>query len=135
MFAICLGNGLTPSIVKQYVYCPVIPWIMNTYNALEPPTDSMRMGKEVINVEGRGCIKAVSKLGSAVIDEVVDEGRGKRIVEHKAYRSRSIHRYVAQALAQYIIAREKIRGVRRVTISCGGRNVTLLITQDQVSEV
>ncbi|MCX8199829.1 MAG: CRISPR-associated protein Cas4 [Sulfolobales archaeon] len=135
MLAIHLNKCLTPSMIKQYLYCPIIPWIMNTYNAIEPPTDSMKLGRERINVEGRGCIKAVSKLGSAVIDEVIDEGCCKRIVEHKAYKSRSIHRYIAQALMQYLIIREKIPKVRKVTISCGGKEVTLAITQDQVSEL
>lgn len=135
MFAVHLSKGLTPSMVKQYIYCPIIPWIMSIYNAVEPPTDSMRMGKEMTNIEGRGCVKAVSKLGTAIIDEVIDEGRGKKIVEHKAYKSRSMHRYVAQALTQYLIIREKAPGVRKITVNCGGREVTLVITQDHVSEL
>jgi len=31
--------------VKQYVYCPTIPWIKVTHGVVEPPTISMELGK------------------------------------------------------------------------------------------
>ena len=34
------------TLVKQYVYCPVIPWIMHKIGVVEPPTPSMERGRE-----------------------------------------------------------------------------------------
>ncbi len=34
-------------LVKEYVYCPMIPWIITHYNLVEPPTQSMVDGLEI----------------------------------------------------------------------------------------
>ncbi len=125
--------GLQPSLVKQYVYCPVIPWIINKYGVTEPPTDSMALGKEEHNEEKQ--VRVKGGYGVAVLDELMEEPDGKVIVEKKTFRSRSIHRYLAQVITQYLIASEKIQGIRKAVIVNGDRRHEFKVTDDLVEEV
>ena len=124
--------GVQPSLVKEYVYCPVIPWIISRYGVVEPMTDSMRLGREEHDETRQ--LRVRSRHGVAVIDELVEEEGGYVIVEKKAFRSRSIHRYVLQVVTQYMIASEKIRGIRKLVLVNGDRRHELEVTDNLVEE-
>jgi len=127
---------VTPTLVKQYSYCPLIPWIQAWFCAYEPTTDSMALGKESTKPpEGRGQVYVSTVRGAAVIDELVEEGGCRVIVERKAYRSHNYSRYVEQAVASYLVAREKIPGIRRVRLEVQGRQSTIELSGDLVEDV
>jgi len=129
-----LGNP-SPSMVKQYIYCPVIPWINSVYGIYEPVTDSMRIGREKSVEKGVGQVRVSSNGSTTVIDELVREGGEYILVEYKTFKSKSIHRHLAQALAAYIIASRKIPGVKKIRLSMEGKTITITPSQQQIEEI
>lgn len=136
MVVIRLPESVTPTLVKQYAYCPVVVWIRSWLMVEEPATDSMRIAAEsLMPPKGRGQVYVRSKRGSTLIDEVVEENGGRVIVEKKAYTSYNQSRYVEQAVTSYIVARESLPGVRAVKLELAGKSKTIELSEDLVSEV
>lgn len=127
------SHGIQPSLVKQYIYCPVIPWIISKYCIVEPVSDSMVLGREKHDQEKQ--VRVRGKYGVAVIDEITEDREGRVIVEKKIFRSRSIHRYIVQAITQYILASGKIKCIRKIIVENGGYKHVIRITDDLVDEV
>ena len=125
--------GLQPSLIKEYVYCPVIPWIINKYGVVEPLTDSMAIGREEHDASRQ--VRVKGKRGVAILDELIEKRDGKVIIERKIFRSHSIHRYLAQVITQYLIALEKINGIKEIILINGEDKHVFEITDDLVEEV
>lgn len=67
-------DRVNPSLVKQYYYCPVIPWIQANLMVAEPTTDSMVLGSEAVKPPtGRGQVRISTSRGATIIDEVIEE--------------------------------------------------------------
>jgi CRISPR-associated exonuclease Cas4 len=127
---------INPTIVKQYSYCPVIPWIQVKLNIYEPLTDSMRIAVENTHPpSGRGQVYVRGSRGSAIIDEIVEDEGGRVIVERKAYRSHNYSRYVEQAVSTYLIAKSVIPGIRRIKLVVGDRDNVIDINEDLAADV
>lgn len=136
MISIKPHDNITPTIVKQYSYCPVSAWIKTWLLVEEPATDSMRRGKETTTPpQGIGQIYIKSKQGTTALDEIVEEKESKTIVEKKAYKSYNYSRYIEQTITSYIIAKEKIANIRNIKLIIQGRIKTIEITEDLVSDV
>ncbi len=59
-------ESISPSLVKQYMYYPVRPWLQAWLGVEEPPTDSMKQAAEALKPpsgEGQVCVR--SSRGSA----------------------------------------------------------------------
>lgn len=126
----------SPTLVKQYSYCPVIPWIQAILGVYEPPSDSMIIGRDRVKpVEGQGQVYVSSMRGSTVIDEVLDEREGRVLVEKKAYRSHNYSRYVEQAITSYIVASERIHGVRKIRLIVQDESRDIEVSKDLVEDV
>ncbi|MEM4593031.1 MAG: CRISPR-associated protein Cas4 [Sulfolobales archaeon] len=130
-------DTVTPSLVKQYSYCPVIVWLKAWFLLEEPATDSMMVGKECTKPpEGKGQVYVRTRSGATVIDEVVENKDGSKVItERKAYRSHNYSRYVEQLVASYLIAREKIQGIRAARIQVGDAVKTLELSEDLAEDV
>ncbi|MET1159368.1 MAG: CRISPR-associated protein Cas4 [Thermoprotei archaeon] len=126
--------GLQPVLVKQYVYCPVIPWIIAKYGVCEPPTDSMVLGLEEKTTSGEGQVRIRTRRGATRIDEIVEYNGSQAIIEHKKYRSRSIHRYLVQAMTEYLIARDAIEDIEYIVLDNGGDKRVFRIEEDLIEE-
>ncbi len=100
---------ITPSMIRNYVYCPVIPWINTHYNIYEPPTFSMEEGREIDydNIKDKicrdkNCRSAVEKpvvhTGSirGVVDLMVEKEGERIVVEVKKYKRKRYQHQVAQ---------------------------------------
>ncbi len=44
VYRLSRSYNVTPWLVKEYIYCPMIPWIITHYNIESPPTVSMEEG-------------------------------------------------------------------------------------------
>ncbi len=131
-----INKSISPTMLKQYIYCPVIPWIINYYNVQEPPTDSMKIAKEKQEAkQGKGQIHIKTKTSYTVIDEIVEDKAKKTLIERKQYRSKSIHRYLAQTIATYLIARQKIKNIEEIIIDNGGEQHQIPITQEIIQQI
>jgi len=127
---------INPTIVKQYSYCPVIPWIQVKLNIYEPLTDSMKIAVENTHPpSGSGQVCVRGSRGLAIIDEIVEDKGGRVIVERKAYRSHNYSRYIEQAVSTYLIARSVIPGIRKIKLVVGNRDTIIDINEDLAVDV
>lgn len=85
--------------------------------------------------KGHGQIKVSSKRGVAVIDEILELGEYRVIVERKTYKSYNKSRYVAQVISSYIIAKEKIHKVRKAIIEIEEWRRELDLDEDVVKDI
>lgn len=116
------------------VYCPVIAWIRLKYNVAEPPTDSMKAGRNVKVEKGKGQVLAARNGHRTLIDEVVRERNGVKIIERKAFRARSIDRYLAQLKTSLYIAARSIRHVRKAELVVGEKKLEIQVTGEILEE-
>ncbi len=130
MYRLQSSYSITPSMIRNYVYCPVIPWINTHYNIYEPPTYSMEEGSE-IDYEGlkekicrdNECDGYVEKPVvdggdvRGIIDLLVLRKRERIIVEIKKYHRKHYQHQIAQ-LKTYaeIYSTRKGRAIHRLLL-------------------
>lgn len=129
-----MDQNPAPSMVKDMVYCPVIAWIKLKYNVAEPPTDSMKAGRNVKVEKGKGQVLAVRNGFHTLIDEVVRGKNSVKIIERKAFKTRSIDRYLAQLKTTLYIATRSIRHVRKAELIVGEKKLELQVTSEMIEE-
>ncbi len=123
---------LSPTLVKEYIYCPVIPWIIYNYGVASPPTDSMELGKS--RETRQFYVKNRKYRASAIIDDIVYLGKEAIIVEYKMFPSKSIHRYIEQVKASALIAQEEISHVRKALLNIGEEEKHIEISEDLLKD-
>ncbi|MEM4591983.1 MAG: CRISPR-associated protein Cas4 [Sulfolobales archaeon] len=131
-----LDRSVSPSIIKDSVYCPVMAWIKLKYNVTDPPTDSMKEGKNVKVTGGKGQVKLTYKGATAIVDEIIKRGRYIVVTEKKRYSSRSIHQHLAQLLATTYIAAKSLGRVRTIILETGEqkREIELMSEMIEIAE-
>ena len=134
---------VTPWDVKQYVYCPMIPWIIHHLGVSEPATESMEEGS--VGVEYKEEI--AKKLGlprpwrfevELIDDELGVRGKidiiaGSRslvIVEVKRYYRRRVEHFQAQLLVYALLANRLIGPVRKALLVVGDKVRELIVDKD-----
>jgi len=93
----------------------------------------MRIGREKHDPGKQ--VRFKSKRGVAILDGIVEENGEFIIIERKAFKSRSVHRYIVQIITQYLIASEKIAGIRKAVLINGDRIHVFEINRDLILEV
>jgi len=96
-------------------------------------TDSMRIGRDAHSDVDQ--VRVRSGDGVALLDMIVKDNDIYVIVEKKAFRSSSIHRYVVQLVSQYLVALNKFSGIRRVVLVNGDDKREFELSSDLVEEV
>lgn len=124
-------NSFSPTLVKQYAYCPVIGWLQWNLGVVEPPTDSMRIGRE----DQQGGLRVSSSRGATVLDRVEEESGHVVLVERKTYVSRNYSRYVEQTLASYLVAREKIPHIRKIRVETPRKTMEIEVSGYLLEEI
>lgn len=122
------SDVVTPWDVKQYAYCPLIPWIARVYGVREPETLGMRLGAEerrsrLARLEGLGLEPPVRldvqlycpRLRMAGVADAVAGSRRLAVVEVKAFRRRTFGHFRAQLMA-YALLCERCLGPTRAAI-------------------
>ena len=131
-----LIDKISPTLIKQYSYCPVIVWIQAWLSVQEPLTDSMAIGRESIKPpEGKGQLYVSTSKGATLIDEVLENNGYKTLVERKTYKSHNYSRYIEQVVTSYIIAKEKIHGIRKVKLVVQDSERELELSEDLIKDV
>ncbi|MEM0378820.1 MAG: Dna2/Cas4 domain-containing protein [Thermosphaera sp.] len=113
-------QSVSPSMVKDFIYCPIIAWIRLKYNVAEPATDSMKEGRNVKVSDGKGQLKLSSNGMVTLVDEIVKRGKHLMIIERKKFPTRSLHRYMAQLAVTSYIASRRIKGLRTMALEIAG---------------
>jgi CRISPR-associated exonuclease Cas4 len=96
----------------------------------------MAIGRESIKPpEGRGQLYVSTSKGATLIDEVLENNGYKTLVERKTYKSHNYSRYIEQVVTSYIIAKEKIHGIRRVKLVVQDSERELELSEDLIKDV
>jgi len=116
------SNVLTPWDVKQYVYCPVIPWLAWNMGIREPETYSMACGREERGGRLRKLLDAGFKppirldvemycprLKLAGVVDAVTGARKLEVVEVKLFKRRRFSHFRSQLMA-YALLSERCLG-------------------------
>ena len=136
--------------VKEFSYCPVIPWVRANYGVVEPPTYSMGLGRDV----GRGVREGVARrlnlprpwrfevfveVRGEGLSGVVDVLAGRSwfaVVEVKAFRRSSGFEHFRDQLFFYSYIVSRVFGpVREAYLVLGGRVFRYLIDERVVGRV
>lgn len=134
MYKITGEKLVSPSLVKQYIYCPVIPWIMSMYNIAEPLTDSMKLGRENHQDKRQALISSTKNNTITILDEIKQENKTHIIIEHKTYPTKSIHRYIEQIKTQAHIAKNKYKHLRKAVLKINNKQITIEITHTHLKD-
>ena len=143
------SSSMPVTIVKDYAYCPAIPWIREVLGYTEPPTPSM----ETARIDASGKEAIAGELGlprpwrievpvrgrSLPLRGVVDIVAGERrliVVEVKAYRRRrewSSH-FRAQLLVYAYLVNETMGPVREAVLYMPGRVERIPVTRERLEQ-
>lgn len=128
-----LRATITPTDVKDYVYCPVIPWLRRAYGLVEPPTPSMEEGssvgaeEKIVEARRLGApepLRVEVALRSPVLPlegvvDVVAGGRRLWVVEVKRVRRPARH-HLAQLKAYALLVETALGSVEEAVLAVRG---------------
>ncbi len=138
--------------LKEYAYCPVIPWIHKYLGFYTEPTESMSVAKDFMDSNFKEKVAEELKLPKPWRFEVplkskelglrgtIDILAGKRryiVVEVKYYkRKRSrIRHFKLQLLAYALLVSKTLGSVKEAILYNGGDVIKVPVTQDVLDEV
>ncbi len=140
---------VTPWDIRQYTYCPVIPWIIHHLGITEPPTESMEIGGE-LNAEQKEEIARKLRLPKPWRIEVWLEDKELRlhgkidilagakrliVVEVKRYKRKGIEHYKNQLLAYALLATRQIAPVTKAILVLGEGQIQYPITLEDLKQI
>lgn len=122
-------------MLKQFLCCPVIPWIITNYNVSEPVTDSMVIASSTQTAENKGQIKVRNKKLelTSIIDEIKQSGKQTIIIEKKTYPTKHLTRYKQQTIATALAATTKYR-IRYAILEVAGKKYEIELTETEISQ-
>lgn len=147
-----LDDTITVTMVKQYAYCPLIPWITHYFNYHPPETPSMERGREIVTPEYKEEI--AKKLGlpkpykleypvyykplkiRGTIDVIAGE-KTHTILEVKAYKRKRkyINHFTIQLLTYAYIVEKTIGPVYKAILYNGGEIIEIRPTQQDYQTI
>lgn len=137
---------ITPWDVKQYVYCPLIPWITHHLGVSEPPTESMLLGGELDashkeEIAGKLGLPKPWRIEVEVEDNElglhgkVDIIAGRKrliVVEVKRYERISIEHYKAQLLVYALLVTRRLGPVSKAILVYGDKAIEYPVTSEDL---
>lgn len=142
------SNILTPWDVKQYVYCPMIPWVAWNYNIREPETYSMIRGREERDTR----LKRLRDLGIKTplrfdvemyspkyrIAGIVDAISGMKkysVIEIKKFKRKKFSHFRAQLFSYALLSEECFGPTPYAKLVLGKRVKEWYITVDELKNI
>ena len=140
-------NVITSWDIKQYVYCPAIPWIARNYNIIEPSTMSMRFGRE----EGNNLIAKLRKIGvkdpirlnvqmystrlkAVGIADAISGKTRLTVIEVKKFPRKKYKHFIAQLMFYAVLSEECIGPTYKAILIIGDAVKLYEITHERLSE-
>lgn len=148
MFRLGVGGYITSWDVKQYEYCPTIPWIRANHLVEEPATPSMTMGR--LSLEEKEAVArelglprpvrfevpvASRRLGAAGVVDVVAGSRRLTVVEVKRFYRRSYRHFETQLKFYAYLVSYEIAPVHRAVLKLGDRVVEYAVEAEDLRRV
>jgi CRISPR-associated exonuclease Cas4 len=145
-----LSSRIPVTVIKDYVYCPAIPWIKYHIGVVEPSTPSMSAGREAnaeykrkvaeeLNLPRPWRIEVPLRMKTLPISGIVDLVAGKKklvVVEVKRYprkRGRYTHFYI-QLILYALIVEEVLGPVREAILYMGGQVRRYPVSMEKLAE-
>ncbi len=143
-----LRGTVTPTDVKDYVYCPVIPWLRRALGLVEPPTPSMEEGArvtadeklaeaEALGLPGPHRVEVYLRSGVLPLEGVVDLVAGRkrlRVLEVKRV-ARPARHHLAQLKAYALLVETSMGPVEEAILALkNGGAVRLRVTGETLKE-
>lgn len=141
---------VTPLMVKEYVYCPAIPWIQWNYGVEPEPTPSMEEGSgakvpRLSEVADEVGLPEPRRFELFIVDRVhgvsgrVDAvggscRRGFEVLEYKAFPRRRVRHFRAQLLVYMLMVNTVLGPVRKGHLVVGDRHLVIEATEEVLGE-
>ncbi|MEM2575168.1 MAG: CRISPR-associated protein Cas4 [Sulfolobales archaeon] len=148
MFSLEIIDYITSSDLKQYIYCPIIPWIMGNYLVEEPPTPSMDMGK--LGIDEKELIaneldlpKPIKyevhiiskKLRATGIVDIIAGNRRLTVVEVKKFQRPFIKHYEIQLKFYAYLANTEIAPVHKAILIVGSKMFNYSVGLEEIKTI
>ncbi len=128
-------SKIAVTMIKLYMYCPVIPWIIAHYNTVENPTESMLSGQ--LSYEEKTEIITENTDAQAVIyekhlenqhlagraDAIITSSGETAIIEIKKYMSRHRDTKITQLKTYAVLMTQQEKPPRKLILIQGGKKV------------
>ncbi|MEM1831006.1 MAG: CRISPR-associated protein Cas4 [Desulfurococcaceae archaeon] len=133
--------------VKQFTYCPIIPWIKENIGVVEPPDINMMLGKpegpkeeilEELNVPKPWRYEIHLKNQLLRISGVVDVVGGVKrfeVVEFKLFTRRRYDHFTTQLLFYAYLVSKTLGPVARAHMLLGRKTITYQVSDDVLKQV
>ncbi|MEM3943503.1 MAG: CRISPR-associated protein Cas4 [Thermofilaceae archaeon] len=131
------SDVITPWDVKQYAYCPAIPWIARSFGVREPETYSMRLGREerqrrMLELRGLGLEPPIRldvemfspRFRMAGVADAVAGSRRFTVVEVKAFKRKGLAHFRAQLMAYALLCEECVGPTVKAVLLVAGKPLT-----------
>ncbi|MEM4926155.1 MAG: CRISPR-associated protein Cas4 [Thermofilaceae archaeon] len=141
------SDVITPWDVKQYVYCPAIPWIARNFGVREPETLSMRLGREerqrrLSTLEALGLEPPIRldvemyslKLLMAGTADAVAGSRRLTVIEVKAFKRKTLAHFRAQLMAYALLSEECLGPTVKAVLLAAGRALAFDVDGEALRE-
>lgn len=141
------SDVVTPWDVKQYAYCPRIPWVAWQFGVREPETRSMILGREerlrrLARIQDIGLEPPVRfevemyspKLRMAGVADAVAGQRRLTVVEVKAFKRRLLTHFKAQLTAYALLSEETLGPTHRAVLVMPGKLLAIEVTGDVLEQ-
>jgi len=144
-----LRSSIPVTMVKEYCWCPTIPWIIYSYGVEPPTTPSMDAGTElrkVLRLEEVAdrlglphprryeAFLASRKLGIHGYVDIVAGSNRFIVVEVKAFPSKRWKHFRYQLLAYALLVNATMGPVRRAILAMGSRAIDIEVTQHEIEK-
>jgi len=142
-----LRKSIPATMVKEYLWCPAIPWIIHNYGAQPELTPSMERGLEfrksrnLEEVANRFSLPtprryevfvASKKLGAHGYIDIVAGSKHLVVAEVKAFKTKRWQHFKAQLLTYAAIANAEIAPVRKAMLILGTKAIEIEVTQQDL---
>jgi len=133
--------------VKQYVYCPLIPWIKEHVGVVEPPDINMELGKPEgpkedvlirLGVPKPWRYDVYLRNTDLMIVGVVDLVGGVKkleVVEFKLFNRRRYSHFTSQLLFYAYLVSKSLGPVHKAHIVLGKNTITYYVTEETLRHV
>ncbi len=141
------SDVITPWDVKQYAYCPAIPWLVRQLGVREPETRSMALGREerlkrLASLRDLGVQPPIRldvemyspRLRMAGVCDAVSGDRRLTVIEVKAFRRKHLAHFKAQLMAYALLSEECIGPTVKAVLVVQDKAASWDVTADALSE-
>jgi CRISPR-associated exonuclease Cas4 len=135
------SDYITPLDIKQYVYCPMIPWLIHNFHVREPETYSMENARQIralrlqsiqnlvleppVRVEFPMRSPELRLRGTA---DIVSGSKQVTVVEVKAYKRHEYNHFKWQLFAYTLLSEKTVGPTKKAILVLGEKTHTYEVT-------